>query len=139
MSYMAHTRPDKSKRPTGTAAHYAIVERFDALEVGEAAQEYGVTAAEMARRIGITRSTLHRKITGKGRLTEHESDALARQRALLEQATDVLDGDADAARRWLATPQVGLGGAVPTDLARTTFGFREVEKLLVRLDYGVYA
>jgi len=93
----------------------------------------------MAKRIGVTRSTLHRKLAAKGRLTEHESDSLARYSALLAHATDVFDEDANAARQWLSTPQIGLGGAVPMDFAKTTFGYQEVENLLVRIDYGVYA
>jgi Protein of unknown function (DUF2384) len=46
----------------------------------------------------------------------------------------------DSARTpWLNCPQIGLGGAVPLEFAQTTFGFREVEKLLTRIDHGVYA
>lgn len=107
--------------------------------MGEAAGKYGVSVGEMAKRIGVTRSTLHRKLAGKGRLTEHESDSLARYSALLVHATEVFDEDVEAARRWLTTPQIGLGGSVPLDFAKTTFGYQEVENLLVRIDYGVYA
>ncbi len=57
----------------------------------------------------------------------------------MTQAIAVFDGDEDAARQWLGCPQIGLGNAVPLDCAQTTFGFREVEKLLTRIDHGVYA
>ena len=36
-------------------------------------------------------------------------------------------------------PQIGLGDAIPLELAQTSFGFREVEKLLTRFSHGVYA
>jgi putative toxin-antitoxin system antitoxin component (TIGR02293 family) len=58
---------------------------------------------------------------------------------LLSQAIAVFDADEEAAKQWLRSPQIGLGNAVPLDLARTTFGYREVEKLLTRIDHGVYA
>ena len=93
----------------------------------------------MAERIGLPRSTFHRKQKEDAPLSGHESDALARHTALLERAISVFDGDKEAARQWLGCPQIGLGGAVPLDCAQTTFGFREVEKLLVRVDRGAYA
>ena len=43
------------------------------------------------------------------------------------------------ARKWLFSPQVGLGGAVPLEYAETEVGAREVENLLGRIEYGVYA
>jgi len=47
--------------------------------------------------------------------------------------------DEHLARRWLSSPQRGLGGAVPLDYAETEIGAREVEDLLGRIEYGVYA
>jgi putative toxin-antitoxin system antitoxin component (TIGR02293 family) len=43
------------------------------------------------------------------------------------------------ARAWLASPQVGLGGAIPSEMARTEDGAREVEDLLGRIEHGVYS
>lgn len=103
------------------------------------ANKLGIAPASMARRIGVSHSTFHRKLKGRVPLTEHESDSLARHSALLSQAMAVFDGDEDAAKQWIACPQVGLGNAIPLDLAQTSFGFREVEKLLTRIDHGVYA
>jgi putative toxin-antitoxin system antitoxin component (TIGR02293 family) len=45
----------------------------------------------------------------------------------------------EAARAWLGSPQVGLGGAVPLEYAETEVGAREVEDLLGRIEFGVYA
>ena len=48
-------------------------------------------------------------------------------------------GAEEAARRWLSSPQVGLGGALPLEYAETEVGAREVENLLGRIEYGVYS
>jgi putative toxin-antitoxin system antitoxin component (TIGR02293 family) len=45
----------------------------------------------------------------------------------------------DDGRRWLNSPQVGLGGAIPLEYAETEVGAREVEHLLGRIEYGVYS
>ena len=47
-------------------------------------------------------------------------------------------GNEDDARKWLGTAQQGLGGALPLDYAETETGEREVEKLLGRIEHGVY-
>ncbi len=104
------------------------------------AASLGLGATDLAERIGISRSTFHRRRkAAKTRLSLLESDALARYGLLVEKATETFDGDADAARQWLSTAQSGLGNAIPMEIARTTPGFREVEKLLTRIDHGVYA
>jgi len=126
-------------RLPGYLTHGAIVAGFGVASVHEVAELLGIPTAELAGRIGIARSTFHRKLKNKARLSGHESDALARHSALLSQALAVFDDDAGAARRWLGSAQVGLGGAIPLDLAGTTPGFREVERLLTRIDHGVYA
>jgi putative toxin-antitoxin system antitoxin component (TIGR02293 family) len=51
----------------------------------------------------------------------------------------LFEGDRDAAVEWLTTPQTALGDRVPLDLARTEIGAREVERLVGRLDHGVFS
>jgi putative toxin-antitoxin system antitoxin component (TIGR02293 family) len=92
---------------------------------------------ELAGKLAISRSTLQRR-KAVGRLSRDESDKVVRFAQLLKQAVDVF-GSIDRARAWLKHPQRGLGGAVPLDYAETEIGAREVEKLLGRIDYGVYA
>jgi putative toxin-antitoxin system antitoxin component (TIGR02293 family) len=119
--------------------HGDIMAGFRTHSVAEVAQRFGISPAAMAERIGVSRSTFHRKQKEDALLTGHESDALARHAGLLTQAIAVFDGDEDAARQWLNCPQIGLGNAIPLECAQTSFGFREVEKLLTRIDRGVYA
>jgi len=98
----------------------------------------GIKVEAMAALCGMSRATFHRKKAAHARLGEFESDRAARYATLLKHAAAVFGEDA-AAADWLRTAQVGLGGAKPIDLAKTTQGFQEVDKLLTRIDYGVYA
>jgi putative toxin-antitoxin system antitoxin component (TIGR02293 family) len=91
----------------------------------------------LAPKLGISRATLNRRLA-KGRLEPLESDRLVRFARLMGKATEVLETKENA-RRWLGSPQVGLGGAVPLDYAETEVGAREVEDLLGRIEYGVYS
>ena len=87
--------------------------------------------------LGISKATLHRrKITG--RLDAAESDRVVRFARLLGWAASVMES-LDNGRRWLTSPQVGLGGAIPLEYAETEVGAREVENLLGRIEYGVYS
>jgi putative toxin-antitoxin system antitoxin component (TIGR02293 family) len=102
------------------------------------ARAFEFSAEEMAGRCSISRPTFYRLIKMSGsRMTAASSDLLLRHAALLDQATDAL-GDTDAAKQWLRLPQVGLGGIIPLEMVSTMHGFREVEKLITRINYGVY-
>lgn len=81
------------------------------------------------------RTLLRRKETG--RLRSDESDRLLRVSRLLERAIELFEGDAAAARNWLASPAKALAGHAPLDFARTEAGAREVESLIGRLEHGV--
>ncbi len=91
----------------------------------------------LAPKLGISRATLNRRLTA-GRLEPEESDRVVRFARLLGKAVEVLESPENA-RRWLNSPQLGLGGAVPLDFAQTEVGAREVEDLLGRIEYGVYS
>ncbi len=108
------------------------VEKFFELQ-----ETLGVGTVQLAEVIGIPIRTLQRR-KEEGRLTKEESDRLDRVRQLVRQATEVFESE-ETAREWLTHPQIGLSGFVPLDLADTGAGIREVENLLGRIDYGVYA
>lgn len=104
------------------------------------AASIGLGAEELAKRIGVSRSSFHRWARKPDTaLSAQASDALARFGILMAKAMETFEGDEAAARQWLSSQQPGLGNAVPLELAQTTPGFREVEKLLTRIDLGVYA
>jgi putative toxin-antitoxin system antitoxin component (TIGR02293 family) len=92
---------------------------------------------KLAPMLGISKATLHRR-KAAGRLDAAESDRVVRFARLLGQAVSVMES-IEEGRRWLASPQIGLGGAVPLEYAETEVGAREVEYLLGRIDYGVYS
>lgn len=120
------------------ALHRLIQSGLPVDVVAHIAAALGLKAEDLAARCGISRATFHRKKTARAKLGRIESDLVARHASLLHHAKGVFE-DAGAASKWLREPQVGLGGAVPLDLAQSTQGYQEVAKLLTRIDYGVYA
>jgi len=97
-----------------------------------------VPAEKLAPMLGISKATFHRRKGTGEKLKPSVSDRVVRFAKLLGKAIKVL-GDLDDAKRWLNSPQFGLGGAVPLDYAKTEVGAREVENLLGRIEYGVYS
>ena len=92
---------------------------------------------KLAPLLGISKATLHRRKLA-GRLDTAESDRLVRYAQLLGRAAAVMES-LEAGRRWLSSPQRGLGGVIPLSYALTEVGSREVENLLGRIEYGVYS
>ena len=74
-----------------------------------------------------------------GRFLSSESDRLLRAARLFAQTLELFDGNREAATGWLIAAQSSLGDAAPLDLARTEFGSREVERLIARLEHGVFS
>lgn len=87
--------------------------------------------------VNIPQRTLTRR-KHEGRFHQDESDRLVRASRIFGRALSLFEGDRDAARRWLSEPQKGLGGEVPLALARTEVGALEVERLIGRLEHGVF-
>ncbi len=98
-----------------------------------------IPAERLVPLLGVSKATFHRRKKSAGaKLSPLVSDRVARFALLLRQAIRVF-GNREDANRWLKAPQLGLGGAVPLDFARTEVGAREVERLLGRIEHGVYA
>ena len=104
-------------------------------------REFNLPDEVIARIIGVSPRTVSRrrrtvKIPAKERLSPVESDRVYRFARIVAIAEDVFE-DKKEALEWLNNPQYGLGGRVPFDLLQTDAGAREVEELLLRIDYGV--
>ena len=100
-------------------------------------QQMDLASKEMARLLDIKfRTFLRRKEAG--RLQPAESDRVLRASRLFARAQDLFDGDQEAARGWLMKPQRALGGAIPLEIAKTEVGAREVERIIGRLEHGVF-
>jgi putative toxin-antitoxin system antitoxin component (TIGR02293 family) len=97
--------------------------------------DLGIPSLELTKKLGLSKATFHRR-QKSGRLSADESDKAVRFARLFGQAVETLESK-EAARRWLSSSQIGLGGAVPLDYAETETGAREVEDLLNRIEYGV--
>jgi putative toxin-antitoxin system antitoxin component (TIGR02293 family) len=83
----------------------------------------------------VPKASLHRR---RSRLTPAESERLerlARVAALAEQVWE----DRALAHEFLVSPQPQLGGERPLDLARSDLGTRQVEELLMKLEYALPA
>ncbi|MDB6038390.1 MAG: hypothetical protein JWM99_2231 [Verrucomicrobiales bacterium] len=87
--------------------------------------------------LGLSKATFHRR-QAEGRLDQAESDRVVRFAKLMGKAVEVLESGVNA-RKWLNSPQFGLGGAIPLEYAETEIGAREVENLLGRIEHGVYS
>jgi putative toxin-antitoxin system antitoxin component (TIGR02293 family) len=98
----------------------------------------GLTVENLARRIGISIATLSRRRQSGQRLDAGHSDRVLRFARLFRLATELYDGDEDAARAWLSKPARALDGETPLEHAETEVGAREVENLIGRLEHGVY-
>jgi putative toxin-antitoxin system antitoxin component (TIGR02293 family) len=88
--------------------------------------------------LNIPQRTLTRR-KHEGRFHEDESDRLVRASRIFGRALSLFEGDHDAAKRWLSEPQRALGGGIPLALARTEVGALEVERLIGRLEHGVFS
>lgn len=108
------------------------VQELDALRI-----DLDLPMDKLVPMLGISKATLHRRKLA-GRLDAAESDRVVRFAQLLGRAAAVMES-VENGRRWLTSPQVGLGGAVPLEYAETEVGAREVENLLGRIEYGVYS
>ncbi len=97
----------------------------------------GLNNQELASILGMSARTLARLDPAKSRLDLVSGDRLVRSARLFAIATEVLE-EAQAAARWLKSPQRALGGAVPLELAQTDVGSRAVEALLGRMEHGIY-
>lgn len=96
-----------------------------------------ISQASVYRVIGSER-TLQRKRTLNLVLSSLESDRLARLARILVRAEEAL-GDGSRSRRWMAQPNRALGGERPIDLLDSDAGTLTVERVLGRIEHGVYS
>lgn len=98
----------------------------------------GLPMEQVAALVQIKPRTLVRR-REQGRLTPEESDRLLRAARVFGRSLELFEGDAPAAREWLASPAPALAGATPLSVASTEVGAREVESLIGRLEQGVFS
>ena len=90
----------------------------------------------LSKVINIPKRTLTRR-KQQGRLNVVESEKVLRIARLYDKALEVFE-DEEAAEKWLKEPARGLGGVIPLEYAKTELGAQEIEKLLIRIEHGVF-
>jgi putative toxin-antitoxin system antitoxin component (TIGR02293 family) len=93
---------------------------------------------QLAPLIGISGKTLQRARGKRTRLDAVASDRLFRTARIVALAAEVLE-DNERAVGWLSRAQIGLGGKIPFAMMTTEAGCDQVEKLLLRIEHGVYS
>ena len=99
-------------------------------------KKLGVSDNLLSQIVNIPKRTLTRR-KQQGRLNTEESEKVLRIARLYDKALDVFE-DTAGAENWLKEPARGLGGAIPLRYAQTELGAREVERLLARIEHGVF-
>lgn len=96
-----------------------------------------LTLNELADLADINHRTVNRR-KKVGRLEPDESDRVVRVGRVFGRTLELFEGDHASARHWFMSPQKAIGNKKPADLAKTEFGALEVERLIGRLEHGVY-
>lgn len=126
-------------RPRSAHDWHELIRRGLPVAAMDAFKQQAMLAdAELAKLIGVSEKTLSRARVGHSNLDSIASDRLYRVVRLVVLATEVLESP-QAALRWIKRTQVGLGGATPLEMMTTDAGSAEVEKLLLRIEHGVYS
>lgn len=89
---------------------------------------------DLSRVVGVPRRTLSRR----GKFKTDESDRILRVASVFQRALEVC-GNLKAARRWFATPKNALGNKTPLEFCDTGPGATEVERLLGRIEHGIFS
>ena len=67
------------------------------------------------------------------------TERLVRFARLLVLAIRMMDGDEEAARRWMSAKLPALGNETPLEVAATEAGARRVEDVISGLSYGMFS
>jgi putative toxin-antitoxin system antitoxin component (TIGR02293 family) len=77
------------------------------------------------------------RLVTRSRFSATESDRLARLERIFKAVESAL-GDVASAREWMLTSNPSLNFKPPLELTATDPGSVEVERLLMRIEYGVF-
>jgi putative toxin-antitoxin system antitoxin component (TIGR02293 family) len=97
----------------------------------------GLRPAKLGSLVNINEKTLERRLKAHARLKPDESERVARLMRIISLAASVLESEAHA-REWLNRPLRELGGRTPLQLTATEPGAREVERVLGRIEHGIF-
>ncbi|GBU13450.1 hypothetical protein AwEntero_20510 [Enterobacterales bacterium] len=88
--------------------------------------------------MGINERSFARRKAENGLLKTDESERVARLIRIVDAATDLFEGDRSAALDWIRRPAPAFGGIAPVEMLASEAGALEVNRLIGRLEYGVF-
>ena len=97
----------------------------------------GLSADSVSASLSLPKRTLARR-KHQARLNAQESDRLLRLARVAAAAVELF-GDPSRASAWLQKPNRALGNASPLSQMDTDVGVRQVERLLGRIEHGVFS
>lgn len=113
------------------------------IAVAEAARimkMWSIPVRAFAALLGVSERKWSRARAGgpDGLLSPVESDRLLRASQVFDHARAVFDNDQDAVA-WFSMPNHALSGETPLSLMDTDVGVHQVDDVLTRIEFGVYA
>ena len=106
-------------------------------EADRVAALVGLTDKEMAAAIGLSPSYLHRLKTEQ-RISQEASERLSLLENLLHHALDTFDGQTTIILGWLRFPLRELENQTPLQTLDTVTGYTLVDRVLGRIDHGIF-
>ncbi|WP_208610071.1 type II RES/Xre toxin-antitoxin system antitoxin [Burkholderia contaminans] len=117
----------------------AIADGFDAIIIERVARELlGVPVQSFLSALSLPSSTILRKIAKHDRLSQNESDRVARVLYILNLAIDLFE-DSERAAAWMSRANAELDGLKPIEVLDVQPGYDRVRDILSRAQFGVTA
>jgi putative toxin-antitoxin system antitoxin component (TIGR02293 family) len=102
------------------------------------AKRFDISQDRLSELAQIAKTTLHRRIKEHQPLAQDESERVIRLYTVYQKAVEVFE-DEERAARWFSSRPKALGGKTPLEFMKTEPGARYVEKLLGRIEHGVFS
>ncbi|QTD95321.1 type II RES/Xre toxin-antitoxin system antitoxin [Burkholderia anthina] len=116
-----------------------IADGFEAVIVERVARELlGVPVQTLLSALSLPSSTILRKIANEDRLSQAESDRIARVLYVLDLATNLFEDRARAAE-WMNRANAELDGLKPIEVLDVQPGYDRVRDIVNRAQFGVGA
>lgn len=116
----------------------ALIEKGLPLRVVDIVLESGLLQPSELYTLVVPRRTLAHRKDRQHTLSPDQSDRLARVVRAITRAEEAL-GDVEKATRWMRQENRALSGKRPLDLLASDAGTRMVERVLGRIEHGVYS
>ena len=136
MRHPSSTPPESDYRARIARAR----QRIAVAEAAAIMQRWSIPVGAFAALLGVSQRKWSRARAGgsDGLLSPVESDRLLRASRVFDHARAVFDNDQDAVA-WFSMPIRALSGETPLSLMDTDAGVHQVDAVLTRIEFGVYA